>query len=148
MGMFSWICSDTKNSLVCYDVSEDGCLNYTKKAFLLIPKEFGGGSFKVDHNYDGYGMFYDEHGIEHDAYVELAKWNKIDVKDDDQESRSNAIGLYFTPKDVNKSPYADGNYNTYETMKYPLKIVENECAYEDAEPCWDDPNQGWGNYKN
>ena len=27
-----------------------------------------------------------------------------------------------------------------------MKIVENECAYEDAEPCWDDPNQGWGNY--
>lgn len=146
MGMFSWICSDTKNSLVCYDINEIGCRNFTKKAFLLIPKEFGGGSFKIDHDYDGYGVFYDENGNEHDAYEELAKWNGVAVENDKQKSRCNGIDLYFTPKDETKSPYAFGNYNTYETLKYPLKIVENECAYENAEPCWDDPNQGWGNY--
>lgn len=146
MGMFSWVCSDTKNSLVCYDINEDGCINYTKKAFLLIPKEFGGGYFKVDHDYNGYGEFYDEAGFVHDAYEELAKWNGVAVDDDKQKSRSNAIELYFTPKDDSISQYENGNYNTEKTMKYPLKIVENECAYEDAEPCWDDPNQGWGNY--
>lgn len=138
MGQFSWICSDTDNSLVCYDTDEFGCINFTKKAFLLIPKEFGGGSFKVDHDYDGYGDFYDDCGNEHDAYEELAKWNGVAVEGDKQKSRSNAIELYFKKK--------DGDYNTEETMKYPLKIVEFECAYEDAEPCCDDPNQGWGNY--
>lgn len=148
MGQFSWVCSDTKNSLVCFDVNEHGCVSYTKKAFLLIPKEFGGGSFKIDHNYDGYGMFYDDFGMEHDAYIELAKWNGLYDENDEQKSRSNAIHLYFTPKDKTKSPYADGNHNTCETLKYPLKIVENECAYENAEPCWDDENQGWGNYDN
>ena len=148
MGMFSWVCSDTKNSLVCYDINEDGCINYTKKAFLLIPKEFGGGCFKVDHDYNGYGEFYDEAGFAHDAYEELAKWNGVAVDDDKQKSRSNAISLYFTPKDDSISQYKEGNYNTEKTMKYPLKIVENECAYEDAKPCWDDPNQGWGNYAN
>lgn len=154
MGMFSWICSDTENSLICADIDEVGCVDYTKKAFLLVPKEFGGGSFKVDHNYEGYGVFYDENGNEHDAYDELAKWNGVrvdekDASDEDERlfrSRSNAISLYFTAKDESKSPYEKGNYNTYETLKFPLKIVENECAYEDAEPCWDDPNQGWGNY--
>lgn len=148
MGMFSWVCSDTKNSLVCYDINEDGCISYTKKAFLLIPKEFGGGHFKVDHDYNGYGEFYDEAGFAHDAYEELAKWNGVAIDGDKQKSRSNAIELYFTPKDESISQYEDGNYNTYETLKYPLKIVEYECAYEDAEPCWDDPNQGWGNYQN
>lgn len=146
MGMFSWICSDTENSLVCGDTEEIGCYDYTKKAFLLIPKEFGGGSFKVDHDYDGYGVFYDENGNAHDAYEELAKWNGVAVDGDKQKSRCNAIELYFTPKDDSISQYEKDNYNTYETLKYPLKIVENECAYEDAEPCWDDPNQGWGNY--
>lgn len=146
MGMFSWICSDTENSLVCSDVEESCCYDYTKKAFLLIPKEFGGGSFKIDHDYEGYGEFYDENGNAHDAYEELAKWNGVAVDGDKQKSRVNAIHLYFTARDESKSQYEKGNYNTYETLKYPLKIVENECAYEDAEPCWDDPNQGWGNY--
>lgn len=144
MGMFSWTCSDTKNALVCGDTPKSRCYKCTKKAFLLIPKEFGGGSFKVDRNYDGYGEFYDENGKEHDAHEELAKWNGVAVDGDVYKSRSNAIKLFFTPKDESKSQYEKGNYNTYETLKYPLKIVENECAYEDAEPCWDDPNQGWG----
>lgn len=141
MGQFSWICSDTKRSLICFDIrSKKTC---TKKAFLLIPKEFGGGSYKVDHNYDGYGDFYDKDGNEVDAYEVLAKWNGVST-DNIVESRSNAINLYYTPKDNKVSQYKKGNYNNYGIMKYPLKIVENECAYEDAEPCWDDPNQGWG----
>ena len=24
--------------------------------------------------------------------------------------------------------------------------MEDECAYEDAEPSYDDPDQGWGDY--
>ena len=142
MGQFSWICSDTGNALGCFNAGGTNC---TKKAFLLIPKKFGGGSYKVDHNYEGYGIFYDEYGLEHDAYEELAKWNKVSVKDNFQASRSNAIHLFYKTKDESKQ-YEKGYYNTRETMKYPLKIVENECAYEDAEPCWSDPNQGCGSF--
>lgn len=141
MGQFSWICSDTRRELICYDIPETN--TRTKKAFLLIPKEFGGGCYKVDDNYDGYGCFYDDNGKEVDAYEALAKWNGVEGKDK-QESRSNAIGLYYTPVNKDISQYEKGNYNRAETMKYPLKIVEYECAYENAEPCWDDPNQGWG----
>jgi len=144
MGQFSWVCSDTENELICGDIDTYGIHDYTKKAYVPIPKEFGGGSFKVDGNYDGYGEFYDDNGNEVDIYEELAKWNGVAVKGDKQKSRCNAIELYFTPKDNSISQYAKGNYNIEETMKYPLKIVENECAYEDAKPCWDDPNQGWG----
>ncbi len=144
MGQFSWVCSDTENELICGDIDTYGIHDYTKKAYVPIPKEFGGGSFKVDGNYDGYGDFYDDNGNEVDIYEELAKWNDVAVKGDKQASRAHAIHLYFTPKDDSISQYEKGNYNTEETMKYPLKIVENECAYEDAKPCWDDPNQGWG----
>ena len=66
MGQFSWICSDTRRELICYDIPETN--TRTKKAFLLIPKEFGGGCYKVDDNYDGYGCFYDDNGKEVDAY--------------------------------------------------------------------------------
>lgn len=144
MGQFSWVCSDTENELICGDIDTYRIHDYTKKAYVPIPKEFGGGSFKVDGNYDGYGEFYDDNGNEVDIYEELAKWNGVAVKGDKQKSRCNAIKLYFTPKDDSISQYEKGNYNIEETMKYPLKIVENECAYEDAKPCWDDPNQGWG----
>lgn len=144
MGQFSWVCSDTENELLCFDINTSRLYNYTKKAYVPIPKEFGGGSFKVDNNYDGYGEFFDDNGKEVDIYEELAKWNGVAVDGDKQQSRSNAIKLYYTPKDESISQYEKGNHNTCETMKYPLKIVENECAYEDAEPCWDDPNQGWG----
>ena len=144
MGQFSWVCSDTENELICGDIDTYGIHDYTKKAYVPIPKEFGGGSFKVDGNYDGYGDFYDDNGNEVDIYEELAKWNDVAVKGDKQASRAHAIHLYFTPKDDSISQYEKGNYNTEETMKYPLKIVENKCAYEDAQPCRDDPNQGWG----
>lgn len=144
MGQFSWVCSDTGNELICGDIDTYRIHDYTKKAYVPIPKEFGGGSFKVDGNYDGYGEFYDDNGNEVDIYEELAKWNGVAVKGDKQKSRCNAIHLYFTPKDDSISQYAKGNYNIEETMKYPLKIVEIDCAYENAKPCWDDPNQGWG----
>ena len=72
MGQFSWICSDTEKALLRYDIYKENISKYTKRAFLLIPEEFGGGSFKVDNNYEGYGVFYDERGKEHDVYVEFA----------------------------------------------------------------------------
>ena len=138
MGMFSWICSDTERALVCHDICK-GLKNCTKDAFLLIPKEFGGGSYKIKHNYEGYGEFYDENGNEVDAYDALGKWNGLG-----DHNRSDAITLYFKTTDGIDGNWKKGNYNTTATMKYPLKIVEFEVPYEDAKPCWDDPNQGWG----
>ena len=148
MGQFSWKCADTGNALLEDSTDEVGLVpnSWTKKAFLLIPKEFGGGAYSVDGNYEGYGEFYDDAGNPHDAYEELAKWNGITGKDT-QDSRCNAINLYYTPADPLVSPYQDGNHNTTATMKYPLKIVENCMPYEQAGCCTDDPNQGWGEYE-
>ena len=76
MGQFSWKCSDTDNALIEHYIETDRLKpdTWTKKAYLLIPKEFGGGSFVADHNYDGYGHFFDKNGGKHDVYVELARW--------------------------------------------------------------------------
>ena len=147
MGQFSWKCSDTGHALLEDSTDEVGLVpdTWTKKAYLLIPKEFGGGYYSVDNNYDGYGRFYDNDGKAHDAYEELARWNGITGKDT-QASRCNAIELYYTGYNPDMSNYADGNHNIPETMKYPLKITEEPMDYEDAEPCTDDPNQGWGEY--
>ena len=73
MGQFSWVCSDTENELICYDIDTYRIHDYTKKAYVPIPKEFGGGSFNVDNNYDGYGRFFDKDGNEVDIFEELAK---------------------------------------------------------------------------
>ena len=147
MGQFSWKCSDTGHALLEETISTDGLVpdTWTKDAYLLIPKEFGGGYFEVHGDYDGYGRFYDKDGNKHDAYEELAKWNGVPGKNA-VESRHIAIMLYFKAKDPSHSQYADDNHNTYETLKYPLKITEEPMDYEDAEPCTDDPNQGWGEY--
>lgn len=141
MGQFSWKCSDTGHALLEGCIDEVGLVpdTWTKKAYLLIPKEFGGGHYSVDHNYDGYGRFYDKDGETHDAYEELARWNGVAV-DDPRKSRCNAIDLYW------RTLEGDGGHNSPDVMKYPLKITEEPMAYEDAEPCTDDPNQGWGEY--
>lgn len=154
MGQFSWRCADTKNALISKGIEPQK--NCTTKAYLLIPKEFGGGHFYVDNSkrgraYNGYGEFYDENGKVHDAYVELAKWNGLVPEGFDEhdanmvyEARSKAIEKYYTPEDPNVSPYKDGNYNSPELFKYPLKITEEPMKYEQAGIALDDPNQGWG----
>jgi hypothetical protein len=127
MGQFSWICSDTEKALLRYDIYKENIIKYTKRAFLLIPEEFGGGSFKVDNNYEGYGVFYDERGKEHDVYVEFARWNGIEAEDE-EDLRIKGIELAFSD----------------EYIKYPIKIVEIECPYREAKESESDPNQGWG----
>lgn len=156
MGQFSWRCADTKNALLDRGISTRGLINFTTKAYLLIPKEFGGGHFYVDNEkrgreYDGYGTFFDEDGKKHDAYVELARWNGLlpedfNENDDDMvcKARGNAIEKYYTPEDPNVSPYKDGNYNSPEILKYPMKITESPMKYEQAGIALDDRNQGWG----
>lgn len=154
MGQFSWRTADTNKALLDEGIKPQK--NCTTKAFLLIPKEFGGGYFFVDNEqsgreYDGYGNFFDEQGKMHDAYEELAKWNGLlpegyNPKNRDmiQQARSNAIEKYYTPENPNVSPYEDGNYNSPEILKYPLKITERPMKYEQAGIALDDRNQGWG----
>lgn len=154
MGQFSWKCFDTDNALLADDITPQR--NCTTKAYFLIPAEFGGGHYFVDNKkrgreYDGFGNFFDENGIKHDAYVELAKWNGLlpdgfDPNNHDMvfKARCNAIEKYYTPEDPNVSPYEDGNYNSPKILKYPLKITERPMKYEQAGIALDDPNQGWG----
>lgn len=154
MGQFSWRTADTNKALLDEGIRPQK--NCTTKAFLLIPKEFGGGLFFVDNDkpgreYDGYGNFFDENGKKHDAYVELARWNGLlpkgfNEKDETMfyKARSNAIEKYYTPEDPNVSRYEDGNYNSPEILKYPMKITEHPMPYEQAGIAHDDPNQGWG----
>lgn len=154
MGQFSWRTADTNKALLDEGIRPQK--NCTTKAFLLIPKEFGGGLFFVDNDkpgreYDGYGNFFDENGKKHDAYFELAKWNGLlpegfDPKNRDMvdKARSNAIEKYYTHEDPNVSPYKDGNYNSPAILKYPMKITEHPMPYEQAGIAHDDPNQGWG----
>lgn len=154
MGQFSWKCSDTGNALLVMGIRKQK--NCTTKAYLLIPAEFGGGHYFVDNKtsgrgYDGYGHFFDELGIKHDAFEELAKWNGLLPEGFDhtnrnmvQTARSNANDMYYTPEDPAVSPYEDGNYNSPKILNYPLKITENPTSYERALASTDDPNQGCG----
>lgn len=156
MGQFSWRTADTNKALLDKGISPRGKHNCTTKAFLLIPKEFGGGHFFVDNDkpgreYDGYGNFFDENGKQHDAYIELARWNGLlpegfNEKDESMfyKARGNAIEKYYTPEDQNVSPYKDGNYNSLAILKYPMKITESPMPYEQAGIALDDHNHGWG----
>ena len=59
MGCFSWLDCKTKRPI-----------RIGQKAAVLIPKDFGGGSYLED-NYNGYGKFEG-----HDVYELVAMWNK------------------------------------------------------------------------
>ena len=96
MGMFSWKCSDTGNALLSEGIKVKP--NCTKTAYLLVPKEFGGGAYLVDGDYDGYGEFFDLNtGKKVDAYELLGIWNGLEVPGDPDATRGNAIELYYTP---------------------------------------------------
>lgn len=157
MGQFSWKCADTGNAILDDYTDTTGLKpNVTTKAYMPIPKEFGGGCFFVDNSkkgfeYDGYGRFFDQQGNVHDVYVELARWNGLlpenfDPNDENQvqKARCAAIELYYTPENPKLSQYREGNYNSPEVMKFPLKLTERETSYERAGTATDDPNQGWG----
>ena len=137
MGMFSWICSDTNKALTCYDIdmsysrlNKEKC---TKKAFLLVPSEFGTHPYYIDNDYDGYGKFYDLDGSEIDVYEEYAKWNCPDLLTGELEhDRRVGIDFYYNHKEKGL------------VENFPIKIVEYNIPYELANPSKDDPNQGWG----
>ena len=71
MGQFSW--------LDCKDTSRQILDNVIADVFLLIPQEFGGGSYH-ESCYNGYGMF-----GSHDVYEEVATWNRKNITTDNIE---------------------------------------------------------------
>ena len=153
MGQFSWLdCKD--ESQILDDVTRD--------VFLLVPKEFGGGSVK-ETCYDGYGNFGGK-----DAYDLVADWNR------EWLSKNPDHVLYSRNAPVSKcdwyEAYSDLS-NDRETvvrsmtgyaewrgigidiacydqdnasLRYPLKITHDPTAiYEFCTPSLSDPDQGW-----
>lgn len=149
MGQYSFVCSDTERALL--NVSGlKGTINRktrdlcTAVAYCLIPAEFGGGAYVVDHNYDGYGHFFDmKTGEEVDIYEKLANWNVPD-KCTGETEHDYLLGVDLSLSTLkNTTGFNAGDYDTG-VIKYPLKIVEVLRDYEKAKPCWSDTNQGYG----
>lgn len=117
MGQFSWL--DCKTGEQILD-------NVSRKSYVLVPKEFGGGHIE-EHCYDGYGRFGGR-----DVYALVAEWNRPDLCiGDDEEDRYIGIGI---------ACYDEQNAS----LKYPIKITHDENAvYEECEPSLSDPDQGW-----
>ena len=126
MGFFSWVTSDTQESVWNRHTPQGAT-----PCYLLIPPEFGGG-FLYEEDYDGYGRFCGQ-----DAYALVAKWNKPEECKDsegewkpDEEIRS--IG-------INIACYDEDNAS----LKYPIKITRHECEYDSVDASNGCPNQGY-----
>jgi len=122
MGFFSWITSDTNES-----ISNQYSNRGTFPVYVLCPD----GSKIKESNYEGYGDFDGK-----DIYTLLAKWNHEDLglsiqelnNMPDNELRELGIDLQFGGREI----------------KYPIKIVENpELNYEDVNESEDCPDQGY-----
>lgn len=114
MGFFSWLTSDTKESIRN---------RYHKRkalpVYLITPE-----NEKIyEPKYEGYGVFGG-----HDVFVLLARWNAPEVcTGDDVLDRVIGLNIYFGDNPIEK----------------PLKFSTNKDArYEDLEPAKDCPNQG------
>lgn len=139
MGMFSWITSDTEESIGAVGTGHE------RMVYLLIPDAFGGGSFKED-AYEGYGVFGG-----HDVYEVVALWNleleELErfgdltlenkfgeiIAQDGSEEDLRGLGISIACYDKDNA-----------RLKYPIKLVENpELRYEDVPPSKSCPSQGY-----
>lgn len=119
MGFFSWMTCDTNES-----ISNRYSVRGPLTAYVLIPKEFGGGCIK-ETNYEGYGVFGGR-----DIFALVANWNKPDsCTGNDEEDRYLGIDLYY--------------HNENNPIKYGIKIASKPMTYEDAELSEDCPDQGY-----
>lgn len=120
MGFFSWNTSDTNKS-----ISNKYSIKGALPVYIPIPKEFGGGYIK-ENNYEGYGEFGGK-----DIYALVARWNKPELCcGNDDEDREIGIRIACYDEDNAK-------------LKYPIKITEYPCLYEDAEPSTNCEYQGF-----
>ena len=147
MGQFSWLdCVDDRQIL-------DG---YFKPSYVLIPKEFGGGTIK-ESGYDGYGHFGG-----HDIYELVLEWNKAYIPQyikqmqagkweaNPSDADIKALQNYYKGKPIDVEDrwlgillacYDEDN----ERLKYPIKITyHSDVTYEECDPSLSDPDQGWG----
>ena len=118
MGFFSWITSDTHES-ISNAYSDRGAL----PVYLYCPD----GTKIYEPDYQGYGDFGG-----HDAYALLAEWNcpeKCTGNEEDDRYIGIDIGCYD---------------EQMAKLKYPLKFAESdEYTYEELEPAVSCPNQGY-----
>ena len=118
MGFFSWITSDTHES-ISNAYSDRGAL----PVYLYCPD----GTKIYEPDYQGYGDFGG-----HDAYALLAKWNcpeKCTGNEEDDRYIGIDIGCYD---------------EQMAKLRYPLKFAESdEYTYEELEPAVSCPNQGY-----
>ena len=116
MGFFSWLTCDTNES-----ISNRYSVRGPLTAYVLIPKEFGGGCIK-ETNYEGYGVFGGR-----DIFALIANWNKPEsCSGNDEEDRDIGIDLY---------------YDRNNPIKYGIKISSEPMTYEDAELSEDCPKK-------
>lgn len=118
MGFFSWLTSDTEESIT-NTFSNRGA----KTVYLYTPN----GKVIEETDYEGYGEFGGK-----DAYVLLAEWNLPEselVGLTFDEKRSKGIRLFFR-----ESP----------PLKYPLKFsFSPDWSYDELEGAKDCPEQGF-----
>ena len=115
MGFFSWVTSDTGESISNHN-SKKGAL----PVYLLCPDN----NHIYEDDYEGYGNFGGR-----DAYALLAQWNAPEkCSGDDEKDRMVGIDLQFSYP---------------EKIRFPLKFTRESLDYESVEPSKDCPNQGF-----
>lgn len=140
MGQFSWLDCKDNSKQILDDVPAD--------TYLLIPKEFGGGSFH-ETCYEGYGMFGG-----HDVYEEVALWNRSLISKNHLEQYMADFAAGLSDEEMKAKHGEDylrhiGIMLAYSDsknarLKYPIKVTHDPYAvYEDCEPSLIDPDQGW-----
>lgn len=118
MGFFSWLTCDTNES-----ISNRYSVRGPLTAYVLIPKEFGGGFLKEE-NYEGYGVFGGRN-----IFALIAEWNKPDAcTGDDEVDRMLGIDIY---------------HDQNNPIKYGIKISSKPMEYEYAELSERCPDQGY-----
>ena len=146
MGQFSWLDCKTGEQIL------DGV---HRTSYLLVPKEFGGGSI-AEECYDGYGDFGG-----HDVYELVADWNRDFVPillgyadknkwvcNISEEDRSELEKFYRHEEISYEKRYLGIIMACYDKdnarLFYPIKITHKQNAvYESCSPSKSDPDQGW-----
>ncbi len=101
-------------------------LNQQKSVFLLVPKEFGGGSIRTN-LYLGDGYLGDV-----SIFAKIAEWNANGRFRPGNESYNHLLGLELS---------LGNEYNF--SLKYPIKITyEKTATYEECEPSLRDQFDG------
>ncbi len=121
MGVYSWITSDSHKPIAIDEIGKAiaGTPDYV---YLLNPF----GEPYIEHDYSGYGLFQGK-----DIYELIAQWNRPEWCSNTTLNERREIGISLSCYDKD-----------HVLLKYPIKIVEHICNYEEAEISPSDPYQG------